>query len=366
MVEALGLTMPGAAAIPAVDSRKKVLAQLSGRRIVEMVREDLKLSKILTRKAFENAIVVNAAVGGSTNFVMHMLAIAGRIGVDLDLEDFDRIGSKIPLLVNLKPSGKYLMEDFYYAGGLPVVIKELKRYLHNEAVTANGKSIGENNTTPVCYNQDVIATSDNPLQENAGIAVLKGNLCADGAIIKPSAASTSLMKHRGPAVVFETMEDYHQRIDDPDLEIDEQSVIVLKGVGPVGYPGMPEVGNVDLPHKLLKKGIKDMVRISDGRMSGTAAGTVVLHISPESSIGGVLALVQDGDMIELDVTARKLHLDIPDEELQRRKEKWKAPAPMATRGYVKFYIDHVQQAHLGADLDVLRGGSGSEVTRDLH
>jgi L-arabonate dehydrase len=366
MVESLGLTLPGAAAIPAVDSRKKVMAQLSGRRIVEMVKEDMKISKILTRKAFENSIVVNAGIGGSTNFIIHLLAIAGRIGVPLALEDFDRIGSKIPLLLNLKPAGKYLMEDFYYAGGLPVVINELRKYLHADEITVNGKSIGENNAKPVCYNTDVIAPLDQPLQPDAGIAVLKGNLCEQGAIIKPSAASRKLMKHRGRAVVFETMEDYHHRIDDPALDIDETCVIVLKGVGPVGYPGMPEVGNVDLPDKLLKKGIKDMVRISDGRMSGTAAGTVILHVSPESAIGGTLALVQDGDMIELDVEERKLHLDISDEELQKRRKAWKQPNPVADRGYVKFYIDHVQQAHLGADLDLLQGGSGSEVTRDLH
>jgi L-arabonate dehydrase len=366
MVEALGLTLPGAAAIPAVDARKKVLAQLSGRRIVEMVKEDLTLSKILTRKAFENAIVINAAVGGSTNFLIHLLAIAGRIGVELNLEDFDKIGSKIPLLVNLKPSGKYLMEDFYYAGGLPVVIREMKDYLHNDVITVNGKPIGENNTESACYNNDVIAKVDQPFQKEAGIAVLKGNLSVDGAIIKPSAATPKLMKHRGRAVVFETMEDYHQRIDDPDLDIDETCVIVLKGVGPKGYPGMPEVGNVDLPEKILKKGILDMVRISDGRMSGTAAGTVVLHVSPESAIGGTLALVKDGDMIELDVENRKLHLDISDEELRKRKESWLPPAPHTARGYVKFYVDHVQQAHLGTDLDILRGGSGSEVTRDLH
>lgn len=366
MAEALGLTLPGAAAIPAVDSRKKVLAQLSGRRIVEMVKEDLKLSKILTRKAFENSIVVNAAVGGSTNLIVHLLAIAGRIGVPLNLEDFDSIGSKIPLLVNLKPSGKYLMEDFYYAGGLPVVLNELKNFLHNDVITVNGKTISENNSSPVCYNREVIASLDKPLQENAGIAVLKGNLCENGAIIKPSAASKPLMQHRGRAVVFETMEDYHKRIDDPDLDIDETCVIVLKNVGPVGYPGMPEVGNVDLPEKLLRKGIRDMVRISDSRMSGTAAGTVVLHVSPESAIGGTLALVKDGDIIELDVPNRKLHLDVSVEELQKRKAAWKPPKPMADRGYVKFYIDHVQQAHLGADLDILQGGSGSEVTRDLH
>ena len=366
MVEALGLTLPGAAAIPAVDSRKKVMAQLSGRRIVEMVKEDLKLSNILTRKTFENSIVVNAAVGGSTNFIIHLLAIAGRIGVELKLEDFDRIGSNIPLLVNLKPAGEYLMEDFFYAGGLPVVIKQLKQYLHNDAITVNGRSIGENNTTPVCYNQEVIASIDSPLQENSGIAVLKGNLCENGAVIKPSAASKKLMKHRGPAVVFETIEDYHARIDDPNLDIDENSVIVLKNVGPVGYPGMPEVGNVDLPEKLLRKGIKDLVRISDGRMSGTAAGTVVLHVSPEAAIGGTIALVKDGDMIELDVEKRRLHLDITDEELEKRRAQWTPQKPIAARGYAKLYIDHVQQSHLGADLDVLNGGSGHEVIRDLH
>lgn len=366
MVESLGLTLPGAAAIPAVDSRKKVMAQLSGRRIVEMVKEDLKLSKVLTRKAFENSIIANAAIGGSTNFIIHLLAIAGRIGVDLELKDFDDLGSKIPLLLNLKPSGKYLMEDFFYAGGLPVVMQELKSLLHNDVITVNGKTIGENYEKAPCYNRDVIATLSEPFQEEAGIAVLKGNLCENGSVIKPSAASPKLMKHKGKAVVFETIEDYHARIDDPDLDIDENSVIVLKGVGPKGYPGMPEVGNVDLPEKLLLKGVKDMVRISDGRMSGTAAGTVILHVSPESSVGGTLALVQNGDMIELDVENRKLHLDISDEELAQRKAKWKSPEPMATRGYVKFYIDHVQQAHLGADMDILRGGSGDVVTRDLH
>jgi L-arabonate dehydrase len=366
MVEALGLTLPGASAIPAVDARKKVMAHLSGRRIVEMVNEDLKLSKILTRQAFENAIVVNAGVGGSTNFLIHMLAIAGRIGVELNLEDFDKIGSKIPLLLNLKPSGKYLMEDFYYAGGLPVVINELRKYLHTSAITVNGKSIGDNNVDPKCYNRDVIASIDAPLQKEAGIAVLKGNLCEQGAIIKPSAASKNLMKHRGKAVVFESMDDYHQRIDNPDLDIDENSVIVLKSVGPVGYPGMPEVGNVDLPEKLLRKGVRDMIRISDGRMSGTAAGTVVLHVSPESAIGGTLALVKNGDMIELDVENRKLHLDVSADELKKRKAQWTPPPPATTRGYVKFYIDHVQQADLGADLDILRGGSGSEVKGDLH
>lgn len=366
MVEALGLTLPGAAAIPAVDSRKKLMAQLSGRRIVEMVKEDLKLSTVLTRKAFENAIIVNAAVGGSTNFIIHLLAIAGRIGVRLDLREFDDIGRNIPLLLNLKPAGKYLMEDFFYAGGLPVVIKELKNYLHNEAITVNGKAIGENSHSAVCYNKDVIAAIDAPIQENAGIVVLKGNLCQDGAIIKPAAATKTLLQHRGPAVVFETIEDYHQRIDDPDLDIDEKSIIVLKNVGPVGYPGMPEVGNVDLPEKLLRKGIKDVIRISDGRMSGTAAGTVILHVSPEAAVGGTFALVKTGDMIELDVAKRRLHLDVSEEELSTRRTQWKPPKPRAERGYVKIFIDQVQQAHLGADFSTLRGGSGSEVTRDLH
>lgn len=366
MCEALGLTLPGASAIPAVDSRKKKMAQLSGRRIVEMVKDDLKLSGILSRKAFENAIVVNAAVGGSTNLIVHLLAIAGRIGVKLDLEDFDRIGSDIPLLVNLMPSGEHLMEDFYYAGGLPVVIKELEKHLHSDTVSANGKSITENSREAKCYNRKVIAAFDNPLKKAAGIAVLKGNLCENGAVIKPSAASPGLMRHRGRAVVFESIEDYHQRIDDPDLDIDESCVIVLKGVGPKGYPGMPEVGNVDLPAKLLKQGVRDMVRISDGRMSGTAYGTVVLHIAPESAEGGTLAFVQNGDMIELDVPARKLTLDVPEDELAKRKAAWKPPKPAAGRGYVKIYLNHVQQADKGADFDVLNGGSGSEVTRDLH
>jgi L-arabonate dehydrase len=366
MVEALGLTLPGMSAIPAVDSRKKVLAQLSGRRIVEMVKEDLTLSKILKRKAFENAVIVNAAVGGSTNLIIHLLAIAGRLGINLTLEDFDKIGSKIPLLVNLMPSGKFLMEDYFYAGGLPVVIKELSDLLHNDIITVNGHSLGENCKDAKCYNHDVIAVMEKPFQQEAGIAVLKGNLCENGAVIKPSAATPNLMKHRGKAVVFENMEDYHKRIDLPELEIDESSVIVLKNVGPKGYPGMPEVGNVDLPEKLIKKGVKDMVRISDGRMSGTAYGTVVLHISPESAIGGTLALVKDGDFIELDVPKRRLHLNISEEELKKRKSEWKPPEFPADRGYVKLYLNHIQQADKGADFDILVGKSGSKVTGDSH
>jgi dihydroxy-acid dehydratase len=366
MVEALGLTLPGASAIPAVDSRKKVMAHLSGNRIVEMVKEGIKMSDILTREAFENAIKINSAVGGSTNLLIHMIAIARRIGVDLKLEDFDRLGSNMPLLLNLMPSGKYLMEDFYYAGGLPVIVDMLKDQLHSKALTVNGKGIGENCANTPCYNHDVISTIDKPLKEKAGIVVLKGNLCENGAVIKPSAATDKLLQHRGKAVVFENIEDYHARIDLPDLDIDETCIMVLKGVGPVGYPGMPEVGNLELPEKLIKKGITDMVRISDGRMSGTAYGTVILHVSPESSIGGTLALVKNGDMIELDVKNRSLNLDVPVDELKKRRAAWVRPEPRADRGYVKMFIEHVEQADRGCDFDFLVGGSGDEVLRDLH
>jgi len=337
-----------------------------GRRIVEMVEEDLTVDKILTREAFENAIRVNAAVGGSTNFIVHLLAIAGRAEVPVELDDFDRLGSRMPLLVNLMPSGKYLMEDFFYAGGVPAVIREIRDYLHLDALTVNGKSIGENTADAPCYNRDVIAGIDKPLQEEAGITIVRGNLCEEGGIIKPSAATPELMQHRGRAVVFETIEDYNERIDNPDLDVDETSVLVLKGVGPRGYPGMPEVGNMGLPKKLLENGVRDMVRISDGRMSGTAFGTVFLHLSPESAIGGTLALVQNGDMIEVDVKNRRLHLDITDEELARRRKGWSPPEPASDRGYVHIYINHVQQAHLGADLDFLVGKSGSIVKRESH
>ena len=368
MVESLGLTLPGAAAIPAVDSRKKVLAHLSGRRIVEMVKEDLRLSKILTRPAFENAIKVNAAIGGSTNFIIHLTAIAGRIGVPLELEDFDRLGSQIPLLLNLMPSGKFLMEDFYYAGGLPVILHELREQLHLDVITVNGKTHRENiGGRSTCYNREVIAACDAPLIPHAGIAVVKGNLSLNGAVIKPSAATPALMQHRGRAVVFENIEDYHARVDDPKLDIDASCVMVLKNVGPVGYPGMPEVGNMGLPKKLLDAGVTDMVRISDGRMSGTAYGTVVLHVSPEAAIGGALALVRNGDWIELDVEGRRLHLDVTEEELEKRRSEWEKPTlPRTDRGYVHLYIQHVQQADKGADLDFLRGGSGAEVSRDSH
>ena len=367
MVEALGLTLSGASAIPAADSRKKQMAQLSGRRIVEMVKENLTIDKILTREAFENAIKVNAAVGGSSNFIIHLIAIAGRIGVDIKLDDFDDLGSKIPLLLNLMPSGKYLMEDYYYAGGLPVILHELRKELHENVITVTGKNHHENiKGTTDCYNSDVIATMDQPLIPEAGCVVVKGNLALNGAVIKPSAASPALMQHTGRAVVFESIEDYHARIDDPALDIDENSVMVLKFVGPVGYPGMPEVGNMALPKKILAKGIKDMVRISDGRMSGTAYGTAVLHVSPESAIGGNLALVENGDMIELNVPQRKLHLHVSDEVLAERKAKWIAPKPAASRGYVSLYIKHVEGADKGADLDFLKGSSGSTVTRDSH
>lgn len=367
MVESLGLTLSGASAIPAADSRKKVMAQLSGRRIVEMVKENLTIDKILTREAFENAIKVNAAVGGSSNFIIHLLAIAGRVGIDLRLDDIDTIGSHIPLLVNLMPSGKYLMEDFYYAGGLPVVLHELQDQLHKNVITVTGKNHQENiqgNTD--CYNRDVIAAYDQPLIPEAGCVIVKGNLAENGAVIKPSAATPALMQHKGRAVVFESIEDYHKRIDDPALDIDENCVMVLKYVGPVGYPGMPEVGNMALPKKILEKGIRDMVRISDGRMSGTAYGTAVLHVSPESAIGGTLALVQNGDLIELNVPERKLQLLVSEEELARRKAAWIAPKAAAERGYVSLYIKHVQGADKGADLDFLQGHSGSTVTRDSH
>lgn len=366
MVEALGLTLPGMSTIPAADSNKKRMAHLSGMRIVEMVKENLTIDKVLTREAFENAIIVNAAVGGSTNLILHLLAIARRMEIPLDLEDFDTIGSKIPLLVNLMPSGSYLMEDFYYAGGLPVVINELKEILRKNTVSVNGKSIVENSANARNWDEKVITPLTTPLLDEAGITVVKGNICEDGAVIKISAASPHLLKHRGRAVVFETIEDYHARIDDPELDIDENCVMVLKNVGPKGYPGMPEVGNMALPKKLLEKGIKDMVRISDGRMSGTAYGTVFLHVSPESAIGGNLALIENGDIIEVDVHNKRLHLDVSDEVLAERRTHF-VPIDLGyERGYTKLYIKTVTQAHHGADLDFLEGFSGSIVNRESH
>jgi dihydroxy-acid dehydratase len=368
MVEALGLALPQNAAIPAVDSRRGVLAHMSGRRIVEMVREDLAMSKILTREAFENAIRVNGAIGGSTNAVIHLIAIAGRIGVPLALDDWDRMGRDVPTVVDLMPSGRFLMEDYYYAGGLPAVIRALDSHnlLHSNALTVTGKSIGENCKDAPNWNEEVIRPFNKPLVEHGGVAVLRGNLAPDGAVLKPSAASPHLMRHRGRAVVFHTIEHYKQRILDPDLDVDENSVMVLQNCGPKGYPGMAEVGNMGLPPKLLARGIKDMVRISDARMSGTAYGTVVLHVCPEAAAGGPLALVKEGDFIELDVEARRLHLDVSDEELARRRAGWTPTLPQVNGGYRQMYVQHVMQASEGADLDFLVGCRGTTVTRDSH
>ncbi|TFV93585.1 dihydroxy-acid dehydratase [Algoriphagus kandeliae] len=366
MVEALGLAMPDNATIPAADSRRKVLAHMAGMRIVELVKEDMRMSKILTRKAFENAIMVNAALGGSTNFILHLTAIAKRIGVELDLTDFDHFSSQIPLIANVQPSGEHWVEDLFYAGGLPAVMREIQSKLHTDCMTINGKTIGQNIEKAECYDRDLIGTLEKPIKPDSGIAVLKGNLCPNGAVLKPSAASPHLLKHTGKAVVFEDIDDYKARIDNPDLEVDEASVLVLKNVGPKGYPGMPEVGNMGLPAKLLEKGIKDMVRISDGRMSGTGYGTVVLHVSPESAIGGPLALVQNGDLIELDVPNRSLNLLIPESELERRMAEFKPTELPYDRGYVNLFLDRVNQAHEGVDFDFLQGSSGSEVKRDSH
>lgn len=366
MVEALGVGLPGNAAYPAVDGRRNVLARMSGRRIVEMVHQDQKLSQVLSREAFENAIRILAAIGGSTNAVIHLTAIAGRIGVPLSLEDFDKIASELPCLVNLQPSGEHLMEDFCYAGGLPVVMKEIEHLLHKDIITVSGKSVSQNIAHAVNYDERVIKPFNAPFKEKAGIAVLRGNLSPRGAVIKPSAATPALMVHTGRAVVFENIEDFHARIDNEDLDVDEHCILVLKNCGPKGYPGMAEVGNMPLPPKVLRKGITDMVRISDARMSGTAYGTVILHTAPEAAAGGPLALVQNGDLIELNVPARTLHLHVSDEELTRRKALWTAPTPKLDSGYWKLYIDHVLQADEGVDLDFLKGKRGAFVPRDNH
>jgi L-arabonate dehydrase len=368
MVEALGLTLPNSAAIPAPDARRAVIAHLTGRRIVEMVHEDLKVSDILKREAFENAIRVNGAVGGSTNAVIHLLAMAGRVGVDVTLEDWDRLGRDVPTLLDLMPSGRYLMEDFYYAGGLPTIVRALgeKGLVHKDALTVNGKSIWANCKEASNWNAEVIRPFDKPLVESGGIVVLTGNLAPDGAVLKPSAASRHLLTHRGRAVVFESIEDYHARIADPALDVDETCVLVLKGCGPKGYPGMAEVGNMGLPPKVLAKGITDMVRISDARMSGTAYGTVVLHVCPEAAVGGPVALVRDGDVIALDVPTRKVTLEVADEELERRRAAWKAPEPSMKGGYQGLYVAHVLQANTGADLDFLVGCRGATVLRESH
>jgi L-arabonate dehydrase len=368
MVEALGIGLTDNAAIPAVDSRRGVLAHMAGRRIVDLVRQDIRMSQIMTRRAFENAIRVNGAIGGSTNAVIHLIAVAGRLGVDLGLDDWDRLGRGVPTIVDLMPSGRFLMEDFYYAGGLRAVMAAIAAagMLHLDAPTVSGETIGEICKGAANYNSEVIRPLDNPLTPEGGIAILRGNLAPSGAVIKPSAATPALMQHKGRAVVFENIEHYHARIDDRALDIDETSVMVLKNCGPKGYPGMAEVGNMPLPAKVLKKGVTDMVRISDARMSGTAYGTVVLHTAPEAAVGGPLALVQDGDMIELDVAGRGLHLEVSESDLAERRRHWTPPEPAMESGYQRLYVERVLQADRGCDLDFLVGKRGAAVPRHSH
>ena len=367
VTEALGVQLPGSAAIPAVDSRRFKISHLAGRRIVQMVKDDQKLSDILTREAFENAIKVNAAIGGSTNAVVHLLAIAGRIGIKLTLDDFDKLAKDIPVITNLMPSGQYLMEEFFDAGGVQTVMKEIAEQLHLNHITVSGKSVRENIENAENYNTDVITPTQNPFQKpGSGIVVLRGSLAPDGAILKVSAASPHLLKHIGKALVFNEIEEYMSVVEDKDLPVTPETILVLKNSGPKGYPGFPEVGNLPMPKKMLDQGVTDMVRISDARMSGTAYGTVVLHVSPESTAGGPLAFVENGDEIELDVPNRKLNLLISPEELAKRKAAWVPPKPKAERGWSKMYIEHVQQAHLGADLDFLVGSSGDYVPRHSH
>ncbi len=364
--EALGLQMPGMSSYPAVDSRRYALSELAGIQIVKNVYSDLKLSKILTRKAFENAIKINAAIGGSTNAIIHLLAIAKRVNVKLELKDFDGLIKNIPFILNLKPSGEFLMEDYCYAGGLPVVMNEIIKHLNVNVKTITNKSLLQNIKNVKNFNNQVIRTIKNPINIGAGTAVLTGNLAPNGAVIKISAASKRLLKHTGKAVVFENVEDLHKRINNPKTNIDKNSIMVLKNAGPIGYPGMPEVGNLPIPASLLKKGINDIVRISDGRMSGTSFGTVILHVSPESALGGPLALVKSGDIIELDVKLRKLELLVDKEELNKRKLAWKPPSISYKRGWTKLYVDTVEQAHKGCDLDFLTGNSGEKVERSNH
>ena len=366
MVEALGIGLPGNAAYPAVDGRRNVLAREAGRRIVDMVRKDITISQILTRQAFENAIKTLAAIGGSTNALIHLTAIAGRLGVQLELDDFDRLGSRMPCLVNLQPSGEYLMEDFCYAGGVPAVMKAISSELHLDVITVTGHSVADNIASAENFDPRVIKTMEKPFKAEAGIAVLHGNLAPRGAVIKPSAASPHLLKHTGRAVVFENADDFHARIDDESLDVDEHCILVLKNCGPKGYPGMAEVGNMPLPPKVLRKGVTDMVRISDARMSGTAYGTVVLHAAPEAAAGGPLAVVRNGDLITLDVEARNLELHVDAAELQARLADWVAPEPPLASGYWRLYFDHVLQADEGADFDFLKGQRGSFVPRDNH
>lgn len=366
LVETMGLSLPQNGSIPAVDSRRMVLAQNSGMRIVDMVRENLRLSDIVDRRSFENAIRVNAAIGGSTNAVIHLLAIAGRVGISLGLDDFDRMGRNIPLLANLMPSGCFLMEDFYYAGGLPALIAELGDLVDGSAATVTGKSLAENVAGATNWNTEVIRPRLNPVTPDAGIAVLRGNLAPDGALIKPAAATPALLKHRGRAVVFEGLQDFRTRIDDPALDVDADCILVMRNVGLRGFPGMPEVGNMPLPRKLLEQGVRDMVRISDARMSGTAYGTVILHVAPEASLGGPLAMVREGDFIEIDIAAGRLHLDVADDELDRRRKEWVPPLRKVTRGYEELFLEHVMQPNTGADFDFLVGQSGAEARENAH
>jgi len=359
IAEALGMTLPGAADIPAPDSRRLALAETSGARAVEMALEDLRPSMVMTAKALDNAIRADMAIGGSTNAIVHLVAIAGRLGIPLPLEKFDELSRTTPVIANLKPSGKFLMEDFCYAGGLPAVLKEISPLLHLDAPTVTGKSLGENIARAGCYNREVIKTLADPLQPQGGTVVLRGNLAPLGAVIKQSAASAHLLKHQGRAVVFENGEDMAARIDDPNLDVDENSVLVLKNTGPKGAPGMPEWGHLPIPKKLLQKGVKDMVRISDARISGTSFGTIVVHVAPEAAVGGPLAVVKDGDMIELDVEARRLELIVPEPELKSRLAAWKPAAPYYTRGYGKLFLDHILQADEGCDFDFLRGRTES-------
>ena len=359
IAEAMGITLPMNGTIPAPDSRRSVLAEQSGKRIVELVNEGVTISRILTRSAFENAVKVTGAIGGSTNAVLHLIALAGRLGVDFTLEDWDHLGREVPTLVDLKPAGRFLMEEFFDAGGLPVVMRRISKLLNLDALTVSGTTIGEQIASAVCYDDEVIRTLDRPLTPDGGLMVLRGNLAPNGAVMKPSAASPHLMQHRGRAIVFKDAEDFRARIDDPGLDVDADSVLVLQNAGPRGYPGMPEVGSMALPKKLLAQGVTDMVRVSDARMSGTAFGTVVLHVAPESAIGGPLALVRTGDIVVLDAHARRLDLDVSAEELERRRATLQLPPPAFERGYGKMFIDHVQQADKGADFDFLVGGSGT-------
>jgi L-arabonate dehydrase len=368
MAEALGIALPENAAIPAVDARRRVLMQMAGRRIVELVKHDLRPSHVLTREAFENAVRTCAAIGGSTNAVLHLIAIAGRLDVPLTLEDWDRWGRDVPTLVDLQPAGRFLMEDFYYAGGLPAVLRRLgeMNLLHRDALTVSGRSIWDNVAAAPTYNAEVIRGPESALVERGGIAVLRGNLARNGAVIKVAAATPRLTVHRGRAVVFDSIEDYRARVDDPRLDVDENSVLVLRNCGPCGYPGMAEVGNMGIPAKLLQRGVTDMVRISDARMSGTAFGTVILHVAPEATVGGALAIVQDGDEILLDVPNRRIHLDVSDQEIARRLGQWRRPQPEMDGGYQKLYVDTVLQADRGADLGFLVGRRGHKTPRPSH